>query len=117
MAEERAAELAGLDEEGLPIASEDFSGFDENTAAQLRRQIITAPLKGPGGVAGTIRVSMNWGEAFFLSWSLLDITMVCLLGYYDGGVTSPAMLSLFLTLVFAALSYPLASMITAICSR
>jgi diguanylate cyclase (GGDEF)-like protein len=51
-------------------------------------------------------------EAFFLSWSLLDITMVCLLGYYDGGVTSPAMLSLFLTLVFAALSYPLASMIT-----
>jgi diguanylate cyclase (GGDEF)-like protein len=51
-------------------------------------------------------------EAFFLAWSLLDITMVCLLGYFDGGVTSPSMLSLFLTLVFAALSYPLASMIT-----
>jgi diguanylate cyclase (GGDEF)-like protein len=64
MAEERATELAGLDEAGLPIASEDFSGFDENAAAQLRRQIITAPLKGPNGVAGTIRVSMNWGEAF-----------------------------------------------------
>jgi diguanylate cyclase (GGDEF)-like protein len=51
-------------------------------------------------------------EAFFLTWSLLDITMVCLLAYFDGGVTSPSMLSLFLTLVFAALSYPLASMIT-----
>jgi diguanylate cyclase (GGDEF)-like protein len=51
-------------------------------------------------------------EAFFLAWSLLDITMVCLLAYFDGGVTSPSMLSLFLTLVFAALSYPLASMIT-----
>jgi diguanylate cyclase (GGDEF)-like protein len=51
-------------------------------------------------------------EAFFLGWSLLDIAIICLLGYLDGGVTSPATLALFLTQVFAALSYPLGSMIT-----
>jgi diguanylate cyclase (GGDEF)-like protein len=50
-------------------------------------------------------------EAFFLTWSLLDIALICLLAYLDGGVTSPATLALFLTQVFAALSYPLASMI------
>jgi multisubunit Na+/H+ antiporter MnhE subunit len=51
-------------------------------------------------------------EAFFLAWSLGDIALVRLLAYWDGGVTSPATLTLFLTLVFAALSYPLRSMIT-----
>jgi diguanylate cyclase (GGDEF)-like protein len=50
-------------------------------------------------------------EAFFLSWSVLDITVICLLAYVDGGVTSPITLALFLTQVFAALSYPLVSMI------
>jgi diguanylate cyclase (GGDEF)-like protein len=57
-------------------------------------------------------VSGPYREVFFLAWSLLDITLVCLLAYFDGGITSPATLSLFLTLVFAALSYPLGSMIT-----
>jgi diguanylate cyclase (GGDEF)-like protein len=51
-------------------------------------------------------------EAFFLGWSLLDIAIICLLAYLDGGITSPATLALFLTQVFAALSYPLGSMIT-----
>jgi diguanylate cyclase (GGDEF)-like protein len=56
-------------------------------------------------------VRSRFREAFFLSWSLLDIAVICLLAYFDGGVTSPITLSLFLTQVFAALSYPLASMI------
>jgi diguanylate cyclase (GGDEF)-like protein len=56
-------------------------------------------------------VRSRYREAFFLSWSLLDISVICLLAYFDGGVTSPITLSLFLTQVFAALSYPLASMI------
>jgi diguanylate cyclase (GGDEF)-like protein len=51
-------------------------------------------------------------ETFFLAWSFLDIAIICLLAYLDGGVTSPATLALFLTQVFAALSYPLGSMIT-----
>jgi diguanylate cyclase (GGDEF)-like protein len=57
-------------------------------------------------------VRSRFRETFFLSWSLLDISVIVLLAYFDGGVTSPITLSLFLTQVFAALSYPLASMIT-----
>jgi diguanylate cyclase (GGDEF)-like protein len=56
-------------------------------------------------------VRSRYREAFFLSWSLLDIGVICVLAYFDGGVTSPIALALFLTQVFAALSYPLASMI------
>jgi diguanylate cyclase (GGDEF)-like protein len=54
----------------------------------------------------------RYREVFFLAWSFLDIALICLLAYFDGGVTSPATLALFLTQVFAALSYPLGSMIT-----
>ena len=57
-------------------------------------------------------VRSRYREVFFLAWSLLDIALICLLAYFDGGVTSPATLALFLTQVFAALSYPLGSMIT-----
>jgi diguanylate cyclase (GGDEF)-like protein len=64
MAEERAAELVGLEDPDNPIPDDEFAGFDEGAAAQLKRQIITAPLKGPGGIAGTLRVSMNYGDSF-----------------------------------------------------
>jgi diguanylate cyclase (GGDEF)-like protein len=64
MAEERAAELSGADDVEAPIPDNEFSGYDEGAASQLRRQIITAPLKGPNGIAGTLRVSMNWGDTF-----------------------------------------------------
>jgi diguanylate cyclase (GGDEF)-like protein len=57
-------------------------------------------------------VRSRYREAFFLAWSFVDIAIICLLAYYDGGVTSPTALALFLTQVFAALSYPLGSMIT-----
>jgi diguanylate cyclase (GGDEF)-like protein len=56
-------------------------------------------------------VRSRFREAFFLAWSGLDILIICVLAYLDGGVTSPATLTLFLTQVYAALSYPLASMI------
>jgi diguanylate cyclase (GGDEF)-like protein len=57
-------------------------------------------------------VGGRYREAFFLGWSLADIAVICVLAYLDGGVTSPAALALFLTQVFAALSYPLGSIIT-----
>jgi diguanylate cyclase (GGDEF)-like protein len=57
-------------------------------------------------------VRSRYREVFFLAWSFVDIAIICLLAYYDGGVSSPTTLALFLTQVFAALSYPLASMIT-----
>jgi diguanylate cyclase (GGDEF)-like protein len=56
-------------------------------------------------------VRSRYREAFFLAWSFVDIAIICLLAYFDGGVTSPTTLALFLTQVFAALSYPLGSMI------
>jgi diguanylate cyclase (GGDEF)-like protein len=49
-------------------------------------------------------------EAFFITWSLLDVGLILALAGFDGGVSSPAVLLLFLTLIFSALSYPLASM-------
>ena len=53
-------------------------------------------------------------EVFFVTWSVLDVAIICAIAYLDGGVTSPAALMLFLTLVFAALSYPLGSMVVVV---
>ncbi len=53
----------------------------------------------------------RYREAFFLGWSLLDIALIVALAALDGGVGSPAVLLLFLTLIFSALSYPLWSMV------
>jgi diguanylate cyclase (GGDEF)-like protein len=53
-------------------------------------------------------------EPFFLIWSLLDVALICTLAYLDVGITSPATLMLFLTLVFSALSYPLGTMIAVV---
>ena len=50
-------------------------------------------------------------EVFFVVWSVLDIALICLIAWLDGGLTSPAALMLFLTLVFAATSYPVGSMV------
>jgi diguanylate cyclase (GGDEF)-like protein len=59
-------------------------------------------------------VRSRYREAFFLVWSLLDVALICTLAYLDVGITSPATLMLFLTLVFSALSYPLGSMIVVV---
>ena len=59
-------------------------------------------------------VRSRYREAFFVTWSLLDVAIICLIAYLDGGLTSPAALMLFLTLVFAATSYPLGSMVVVV---
>src|SRR4051812_10887796 len=53
----------------------------------------------------------RWREVFFMSWSALLILFVTVIVLVDGGVSSPAAAIYFLPLVFAALSYPVASMI------
>src|SRR3954447_12347706 len=53
----------------------------------------------------------RWREAFFMGWSSLLILFVTILVLVDGGVTSPIATVYFLPLVFAALSYPVRSMI------
>jgi diguanylate cyclase (GGDEF)-like protein len=50
-------------------------------------------------------------DAFFMGWSTLLIAFVTFLVLLDGGVSSPLAAVYFLPLVFAALSYPVRSMI------
>jgi hypothetical protein len=50
-------------------------------------------------------------EAFFMGWSTLLIVFVTIIVLFDGGVSSPIAAVYFLPLVFAALSYPVRSMI------
>jgi diguanylate cyclase (GGDEF)-like protein len=53
----------------------------------------------------------RWREVFFMGWSALLIVFVTVIVLVDGGVSSPAAAVYFLPLVFAALSYPVASMV------
>ncbi|MEA2256994.1 MAG: hypothetical protein QOG35_3039 [Solirubrobacteraceae bacterium] len=50
-------------------------------------------------------------EAFFLAWSAVTVALVSAGPLTDGGVQSPLTVGFFLPLAFAALSYPLASMV------
>jgi diguanylate cyclase (GGDEF)-like protein len=59
-------------------------------------------------------VRSRYREAFFVTWSVVDVALICLIAYLDGGLTSPAALMLFMTLVFAATSYPLGSMVVVV---
>ncbi len=59
-------------------------------------------------------VRSRYREAFFVTWSVVDVAIICLIAYLDGGITSPAALMLFMTLVFAATSYPLGSMVVVV---
>jgi diguanylate cyclase (GGDEF)-like protein len=52
-------------------------------------------------------VRSRWREVFFLAWSMGDVVLVTVLAAADGGARSPTTLMYFLTLVFAATSYPL----------
>jgi len=58
-------------------------------------------------------VHSRFREAFFVTWSALDIALIGLVTGLDGGVTSPFATLWFLTLIFAAISYPFASMLAA----
>lgn len=51
-------------------------------------------------------VLSRWREPFFLSWTLSLIAFITIAAGLDAGVRSPVVLMLFLTLVYAALSYP-----------
>jgi diguanylate cyclase (GGDEF)-like protein/putative nucleotidyltransferase with HDIG domain len=56
-------------------------------------------------------VRSHWREAFFVTWSVLDIAFVGAIEGLDGGTKSPVSLIYFLPLVFAALSYPLPAVV------
>src|SRR3954447_10080701 len=54
-------------------------------------------------------VRSMWGEAFFVTWSILQIIVITIAYGADKTTTSPLALLFFIPLVYAALSYPLLS--------
>lgn len=56
-------------------------------------------------------VRSRWREPFFLLWSTTQIAFTAVVVAADGGSTSPLALLFFIPVVFAALSYPLASVV------
>ncbi len=52
-------------------------------------------------------VRSRYREAFFLSWSILDLVLITVATVADGGAGSPLALIYFVPVVFAAMSYPL----------
>jgi diguanylate cyclase (GGDEF)-like protein len=83
------------------------------------RQLI-ASLFGIGAVVALLFVLIphervvrsRWREPFFLLWSATQIALTAVVVAADGGSTSPLALLFFVPVVFAALSYPLASVVT-----
>ena len=53
----------------------------------------------------------RWCEPFFVGWSATVIALVAVASAADGGARSPLTVLFFLPLVYAALSYPLGSML------
>ncbi|HEV7459930.1 MAG TPA: diguanylate cyclase [Solirubrobacteraceae bacterium] len=56
-------------------------------------------------------IRSRWREPFFLAWSLLDLALIASLVVIDGSIESPLALIFFVPVVFAAMSYPLPSVI------
>jgi diguanylate cyclase (GGDEF)-like protein len=54
-------------------------------------------------------VRSRYREAFFLSWSILDLVVIGLLTLADGGTASPLALIFVVPVIFAAATYPLGS--------
>ena len=53
----------------------------------------------------------RWCEPFFLAWSACVIGVISGLVALDGGVSSPTSTLFFLPLAFAALAYPIKSLV------
>ncbi len=56
-------------------------------------------------------VRSRFREPFFLSWSIIDLTLIAIATLADGGTSSPIALVFFIPVVFAAMSYPLGSVL------
>jgi len=56
-------------------------------------------------------VRSRWREPFFFTWSFLNISLITVIVGADQTSTSPLALLFFVPLVFAALSYPLVSVV------
>jgi hypothetical protein len=55
--------------------------------------------------------ALGMREAFFFAWSVLDLALIVVATLADGGTSSPFALIFFVPVVFAAMSYPVGSVI------
>jgi diguanylate cyclase (GGDEF)-like protein len=82
-------------------------------------RIVISALFGSASIASAIIsrlpretiVRSRYREPFFFSWTMLNVALIALSAFEDGGTGSPLALTLFLPVVFAAMSYPLISVI------
>jgi diguanylate cyclase (GGDEF)-like protein len=93
-------------------------GYVVATLGQPSRGLI-ASMFGIGAVVALFFVLLpherivrgRWREPFFVLWSAFNIALAGAVVVADGGATSPFSLLFFVPLVFAALSYPLSSVV------
>src|SRR3954451_18376927 len=83
------------------------------------RQLIASLLAISAAVALTVYllpreriVRSRWAEPFFVLWSVLQIFVITIAYGADKTTTSPLALLFFIPMVYAALSYPLLSVLT-----
>src|SRR4030088_1735686 len=86
----------GRPNRGLLLATFGLGMLGGLVAAQLPRERI---------VRGRYR------EIFFFGWSLLDLALIVVATWADGGTGSPLALIFFSPVVFSAMSYPLISVL------
>jgi diguanylate cyclase (GGDEF)-like protein len=82
-------------------------------------RLLIAILFGAGFVSGVLVsllpreeiVRSRFREIFFFSWSMMDLALIVAATVADGGTGSPLALIFFMPVIFAAMSYPLVSVI------
>jgi diguanylate cyclase (GGDEF)-like protein len=73
--------------------------------------LVAAWALAPLAVGGERVVRSRWREALFLGWSVGTVALIAALVAADGGAHSPFALLFFMPIAFAALSYPLPSVV------
>jgi diguanylate cyclase (GGDEF)-like protein len=56
-------------------------------------------------------VRSRWNGPFFIAWSVFQIALVAVMAGADGGARSPLALGFFIPILYAAVSYPLPSVV------
>jgi diguanylate cyclase (GGDEF)-like protein/putative nucleotidyltransferase with HDIG domain len=95
---------------GVGYAAWTWAGHDRSILVALLAA--GAGISGLAGVLPTDRIIRSrWREPFFLSWSVLNLGLIAGLVIVDGSPESPLALVFFVPVVFAAMSYPLPSVV------
>jgi diguanylate cyclase (GGDEF)-like protein/putative nucleotidyltransferase with HDIG domain len=93
-------------------------GYALWTWERSHRSLLLFLFAGAAAGAGLVRllptdriIRSRWREPFFLAWSLLNLALIAGVVIADRGPQSPLALLFFVPIVFAAMSYPLPSVV------